>query len=109
MVIKTEDRQRITNWTQMDTEQIVVLKVSPGSDPRKVGSAIAHSVAENKQVHLRAIGAGAVNQSMKSVAIAAGWTGPRGIQLAIIPAFIDVEGREGTISGMTFKVIAVGV
>lgn len=64
-------------------------------------------MAENRQVFVRCIGAGSVNQAQKAIAIASGWTAPRGIQLASIPAFINIEGREGTISGMSFKVISV--
>lgn len=92
----------------MSEIETVVLRVKAGSDARKVGSAVAHSVFEKKNVVLRAVGAGAVNQAAKAVAIANGWTGPRGERLAMIPGFADVEGRDGgTISALAFQVITL--
>lgn len=87
----------------------VILKVGAGSDPRKVGSSVAHCVFENKRVTLRAVGAGAVNQAVKALAISAQWTGPRGIRIANIPGFEDIpdRGGEGTISAMTFRVVTL--
>jgi len=89
-----------------DSGEAVVLKVGGGSDPRAVGSTLAHSLVEGKQVSLRAVGAGAVNQAIKAVAIATQWTAPRGYGLAAIPGFEDVEGRDGTkISAITLKIM----
>lgn len=92
-----------------DVATSVVLKVGGGSDARAVGSSIAHSLAEGKEVHLRAVGAGAVNQAQKAVAIASSWTAPRGYSLATKPGFCDVPSRDGasTISAMTFQVLKV--
>lgn len=91
-----------------DATGTVVLKVGGGSDPRAVGSSIAHSLNEGKDVQLRAVGAGAVNQAVKAVAIASGWTAPRGYSLAMKPGFADVAGREGTpISAITLNVLKV--
>ena len=89
--------------------ETVLLKVSGSSDARKVGSSVAHSIHEKKTVVLRAVGAGAINQAQKAVAIATQWTAPRGIRLATIPGFEDVPGREEgtTISAMTFQVITL--
>jgi len=85
----------------------VVLKVGGGSDPRAVGSSIAHSLAEGKTVQLRAIGAGAVNQAVKATAIASGWTAPRGYGLLMRPGFADVDGREEgvKISAITLTIV----
>lgn len=92
----------------MAEAEVVVLKVSASSDARKVGSSVAHSVAEGKAVYLRAIGAGAVNQVQKAVALSTQWTAPRGHQLATLPSFTDVPGRDGdTITALTFKVIVL--
>lgn len=84
----------------------VIFKVGPSSDARKVGSAIAHSIDEGKIIVLRAVGAGAISQAQKGVAIANQWTGPRGIRLGTIPGFLDVEGRDGgTISALSFRIV----
>lgn len=90
----------------MGAVEAVILKVGGGSDPRAVGSAIAHSLAEGKQVSLRGVGAGAVNQACKAVAIATQWTAPRGYGLAMVPGFEDIEGRDGgTISALSFRIM----
>jgi stage V sporulation protein SpoVS len=88
------------------SEEIVVLKVGGGSDARKVGSSMAHHVAEGKAVVLRAIGASAVNQVQKAVALSSQWTAPRGHILATVPSFTDVEGRDGSpITAIEFRVV----
>ena len=46
---------------------------------------------ENGKVELQAIGAGALNQAIKGIAIARGFVAPSGIDLVCIPAFADVE------------------
>jgi stage V sporulation protein S len=54
---------------------------------------------ENKaKVELRAIGAGALNQAIKAVAIARGFIAPSGVDLICIPAFTDImiDGEERT-------------
>lgn len=84
------------------------LKVAAKSDPRSVGSAVAHHVSEGKRVVLRAIGAGAINQAIKAVAISTQWLGPQGIEIAVRPGFIDLPGREGkAISGLTLEVLVL--
>jgi stage V sporulation protein S len=89
-----------------EPDDSIVLKVGAGSDPRAVGSAVAHSLAEGKNVLLRAVGAGAVNQAVKAVAVATQWTSPRGYGLLMRAGFTDVPGREGgTISAVTLQII----
>jgi stage V sporulation protein S len=83
------------------------LRVGAGSTPQSVASAIAHAIYENGQVKLRAVGAGAVNQAVKAIAIASGYTAPRGISIVCIPGFASVESNGDKISAMVFKVISV--
>lgn len=75
-----------------------VLKVSSQSRPSAVAGAIAGVVREKGKVEIQAIGAGAVNQAIKAVAIARGYLAPGGIDVICIPAFTDVfiEGEERT-------------
>lgn len=75
-----------------------VLKVSSRSVPNSVAGAIAGVIRENKSVEIQAVGAGAANQAIKSVAIARGYLAPIGIDLICIPAFtsIQIEGEERT-------------
>ncbi len=75
-----------------------ILKISSSSKPNSVAGAIAGSLRENGRVELQAVGAGAVNQAIKGVAIARGFVSPNGIDLICIPAFVDIEieGEERT-------------
>ena len=75
-----------------------VLKVSAKSNPNSVAGALAGIVREKNGAEIQAIGAGAINQSIKAVAIARGFMAPSGIELVVIPAFTDLEidGEERT-------------
>ena len=72
-------------------ERIEILKVSSKSNPNSVAGAIAAMVKEYGKVELQSIGAGALNQAIKGIAIARGFVAPSGIDLVCIPAFADVE------------------
>ena len=85
-------------------EEDGLLRVGAGSNPQAVASAIAHSIYETRSAKLRAVGAGAVNQAVKAIAIASGYTAPRGISLVCIPGFASIESHDGTISAMVFTV-----
>ncbi|MDZ7672508.1 MAG: stage V sporulation protein S [Halanaerobiales bacterium] len=75
-----------------------VLKVSAKSDPNSVAGALAGVLREEGRAELQAVGAGALNQGVKAVAIARGYVAPSGIDLICIPAFTDIEidGEERT-------------
>lgn len=75
-----------------------VLKVSSKSSPNSVAGALASVVRQNGGAEIQAIGAGAINQAVKAVAIARGFVAPSGIDLICIPAFADVQidGEERT-------------
>jgi stage V sporulation protein S len=68
-----------------------VLKVSAHSRSTAVAGAIAGVVREKGRAEVQAIGAGAVNQATKAVAIARGYLALDGIDVICIPAFTDVE------------------
>jgi stage V sporulation protein S len=83
-----------------DTGRIVmdVLKVSAKSNPNSVAGALAGVLREKGCAEMQAIGAGALNQAVKAVAIARGFVAPGGIDLICIPAFTDIviDGEERT-------------
>jgi stage V sporulation protein S len=89
-------------------EEEGILRVGAGSNPQAVASAIAHSIYETRNCKIRAIGAGAVNQAVKAIAIARGYTAPRGLDLICIPGFASVESHDGTVSAIVFVVSAAG-
>ncbi|MCL6580669.1 MAG: stage V sporulation protein S [Firmicutes bacterium] len=68
-----------------------VLKVSSKSKPNSVAGALAGVLREKGAAEIQAIGAGALNQAIKAVAIARGFVAPSGINIVCIPAFTDVE------------------
>ena len=75
-----------------------ILKVSTKSNPNKVAGALANVFREKNSVEIQAIGAGALNQAIKAIAIARGFVAPSGKNLYCIPAFTDItiEGDERT-------------
>jgi len=68
------------------------------SSPNSVAGALAGVIRERGTAEIQAIGAGALNQAVKAIAIARGFVAPSGIDLICIPAFIDImiEGEERT-------------
>lgn len=75
-----------------------ILKVSGKSNPNKVAGALAGTIREQGKAEIQAIGAGALNQAVKAVAIARGFLAPAGLDLVCVPAFTDIEldGEEKT-------------
>jgi len=75
-----------------------IIKVSARSRSTSVAGAIAGVVREHKRAEVQAIGAGAVNQAVKAVAIARGYLALDGIDVICIPAFaeVDIDGQERT-------------
>ena len=75
-----------------------VLRVSTKSNPNSVAGALAGVLREKGTAELQAVGAGALNQAVKAVAIARGFVAPSGINLVCVPAFADIEidGEERT-------------
>ena len=75
-----------------------VLRVSTKSNPNAVAGALAGVIREKGAAELQTIGAGALNQAVKAVAIARGFLAPSGVDLICRPAFADitVDGQERT-------------
>lgn len=82
----------------MEAPRLEVLKVSAGSKPKSVAGALAAVLREKGTAEVQAVGAGAVNQAVKAIAIARGYVAPNGIDLITVPAFaeIDIDGEERT-------------
>jgi stage V sporulation protein S len=66
------------------------LRVSTKSQPKSVAGAIAAMINDYQKAEVLAVGAGAVNQAIKAIAIARGFLAPRGIDIVVIPAFTNV-------------------
>lgn len=80
------------------------LKVASNSNPKKVAGALTGVLKEKKIVELHAVGAGAVNQGIKAIAIARDFVAPTGIDLICIPAFIEIKINEKEKTAIKFIV-----
>jgi stage V sporulation protein S len=82
-----------------------VFKVSARSRSTSVAGAIAGVIREGTVAEVQAIGAGAVNQAIKAVAIARGYLAKDGIDVICVPTFVAVtiEGQERTAVKLTVQ------
>ena len=74
------------------------MRVSASSNPKAGAGALAAILRKEGAVEIQAIGAGAVNQAVKAIAIARGFVAPNGIDLVAVPAFtkVEIDGEERT-------------
>jgi stage V sporulation protein S len=72
-------------------QNIGCLKVSSKSSPASVAGAIAGMIKDGSKVEIQAVGAGAVNQAVKAIAISRGFLSPVGIEVVCIPTFADID------------------
>jgi stage V sporulation protein S len=70
---------------------VEILKVSSRSNPNSVAGAMAGVVRQSGAVEVQVVGAGALNQAVKAVAIARGYLTPSNVDLICIPTFADIE------------------
>lgn len=81
-----------------DSSKVDVIKVSAKSRSTAVAGAIAAVIREHQYAEVQAIGAGAVNQAVKALAIARGYLSRDEIDIIFTPFFteVDIEGQERT-------------
>ncbi len=70
---------------------VEVLKVSSRSNPNSVAGALAGVLRQAGVVEVQVVGAGALNQAVKAIAIARGFVAPSNIDLVCVPTFADIE------------------
>ena len=70
--------------------EVGCLKVSSKSNPASVAGAIAGIIKDGRTVDIQSVGAGAVNQAIKAIAISRGFLSPVGIEIVCIPSFADI-------------------
>lgn len=77
-------------------EQIKLLKISSKSDINKVAQAIKTEIDTNKKVYIQSVGAGALNQAVKSIIIARQLVVANDLDIYCIPVFknIIIDGKE---------------
>ena len=87
-----------------------LIKVTAGTDTQGVAKAISYAFQQNfvirdDEVMLRAMGAGAVNQAVKGIAVARGYMAQRGYDLFVRIGFtdVDVDPKRDPITAMVFR------
>ncbi len=81
---------KVIEVTDEAKNEIGCLKVSSKSSPASVAGAIAGMIKDGSAVEIQAVGAGAVNQAVKAIAISRGFLSPVGIEICCIPSFADI-------------------
>lgn len=89
-IIEKKEEIKTTVVTNSNGQPVALLRVAAASNPSSVAGSIVKNIQEGKKVEVIAVGAGAVNQSVKALAIARGFGSPSGLNLSCIPAFTDV-------------------
>jgi stage V sporulation protein S len=80
------------------------LRVASSSSPGDLAGAIAGQIRETGRSELQAIGAGAINNAVKAIAIARGYMAPAGVDLICTPSFTDVVINNEERTAIKFKV-----
>lgn len=81
-----------------------ILRVSASSRPKSVAGALAAILKESGPVEMQAVGAAAINQAVKAMAIARGFLSASHMDLVAIPEFIEVDIDGETRTAMRFTV-----
>jgi stage V sporulation protein S len=81
-----------------------IIKVSGTSRTSAVAGAIAGVVRENKRAEVQAIGASAINQAVKAMALARSYLSNDGYDIIIIPEFVDVQIEDKIRTAIKFSV-----
>lgn len=79
-----------------------LLLASSKSHPNNLAKAIVSTIRENGTAEIQAIGAGAVNQTVKGLTIARGYVAASGEDIAFSTAFVDVEVEDGPRTALKF-------
>lgn len=82
-----------------------IIKVSGTSRTSAVAGAIAGVFRENKRAEVQAIGAIAVNQAVKALALAKGYLFEDGYEVVFIAEFVDVEIEDKIRTAIKFTVM----
>jgi stage V sporulation protein S len=86
------------------SQHMDIIKVKGTSRTSAVAGAIAGVVREHHRAEVQAIGASAVNQAVKALALAKSYLVQDGIDVVFIPEFVDVEIEEKIRTAIKFNV-----
>ena len=83
---------------------MVLLRVAASSPTSSLAGAIAGVIRENRHAEVQAIGAGAVNQAVKALAMATLYLKAEDIRIAFKPEFVDVGIEDRIVTGIKFVI-----
>jgi stage V sporulation protein S len=83
---------------------MATLKVAAHSRVPAIAGAIAGTIRDQGRAEVHAIGAGAVNQAVKAVAVARRFLESEGYDIILVPAFVNVEIADQTKSALKFVI-----
>ncbi len=81
-----------------------IIKVSGKSRTSAVAGAIAGVFREQRHVEVQAIGASAINQAVKALALSRNYLAEDGFNVVFVPEFVDVEIDEKVRTAIKFTV-----
>ncbi len=81
-----------------------MMRVSSMSQPSKVAGALTSLLREEKNVQIQVIGAAALNQAMKAIAIARGYVASSGYEIYCIPSFYDLTIDEQIVTSLRLNI-----
>jgi len=84
--------------------KVDIIKVKGTSRTSAVAGAIAGVMREHRHAEVQAIGASAVNQAVKALALAKSYLAQDGIDVVFVPEFVDVEIDEKIRTAIKFVV-----
>jgi stage V sporulation protein S len=81
-----------------------VIRVAANSRTASVAGAIAGMIRDHKFAEVQAVGASAVNQSVKAITLAKSFLAEDGIDISFVPEFVDVEIQGNLRTSIKFKI-----
>jgi stage V sporulation protein S len=81
-----------------------VIRVASNSRTASVAGAIAGMIRDKNNAEVQAVGASAVNQSVKAITLAKGFLAEDGIDISFVPEFVDVEIQGQLRTSIKFKI-----
>jgi stage V sporulation protein S len=82
----------------------ITLKVSAKSNPNAVAGALAAVLREHETAEVQAVGAGAINQAIKAVAIARSYLKSAKLDIVCAPSFVLVAIDESERTAISLQV-----
>lgn len=82
-----------------------IMKVSSNSTPTSVAGALSSMIRDKESVTIQVIGAAALNQAIKAIAIARGYVVSAGLDLACTPAFHDLVIDDKIVTAIRIKIV----